>query len=93
MRCILCYDSAVNIPNARTKEIKGLIIYYKTCGIIALKKHVDVNHSIIVFFLKKLIVKPWELLKKQLVKKRSNVPTNVVLVFFVVKEPFKNDDL
>jgi hypothetical protein len=42
--------------------------------------------------LKKLIVKPWELLKKKLVKKRSNVPTNVV-VFFVVKEPFKNDDL
>ncbi len=36
MKCILCYDNAINIPNARTKEIKGLINYYKTYGIIAL---------------------------------------------------------
>jgi hypothetical protein len=33
MKCILCYD---NVLNARTKEIKGLINYYKNCGIIAL---------------------------------------------------------
>jgi hypothetical protein len=28
MKCILCYDNAVNIHNPRTKERKGLIIYY-----------------------------------------------------------------
>jgi hypothetical protein len=32
-RCILCYDNAINIPNARIKERKGLITYYKTYGI------------------------------------------------------------
>jgi hypothetical protein len=36
MRCILCYDNVVNIPNAIIKEIKGLIIYYKIYGITAL---------------------------------------------------------
>jgi len=35
-RCILCYDSALNIHNARTKKRKGLIIYYKTHGITIL---------------------------------------------------------
>jgi hypothetical protein len=36
MRYISCYDSAINIPNAKTKERKGLITYYKTYGIIVL---------------------------------------------------------
>jgi hypothetical protein len=36
MRYILCYDSVVNIHNVRTKERKGLIIYYKIYGIIVL---------------------------------------------------------
>jgi hypothetical protein len=35
MKCILCYDNAINIPNARTKKKKGLITYYKTYAIIA----------------------------------------------------------
>jgi hypothetical protein len=48
MKCISCYDNIVNIPNPRTKERKGLIIYYKTYGIIDLKKHVYANHFIIV---------------------------------------------
>jgi hypothetical protein len=38
MRCILCYDSVVNILNVRTKKRKWLITYYKTYGIIVLKK-------------------------------------------------------
>jgi hypothetical protein len=36
MRYILCCDSVVNNPNAKTKERKGLITYYKTYGIIVL---------------------------------------------------------
>jgi hypothetical protein len=48
IRCILCYDNVINIPNPKIKERKGSIIYYKTYGITALKKHVDANHSIIV---------------------------------------------
>jgi hypothetical protein len=38
----------VHVLNPNTKEIKGLIIYYKTYKIIVLKKHVDANHAIIV---------------------------------------------
>jgi type IV secretory pathway VirB6-like protein len=34
MKCILCYNNVVNIPNARTKKRKGLITYYKTYGIM-----------------------------------------------------------
>jgi hypothetical protein len=41
----------INVHNPRTKERKGLITYYKTYGIIALKKHVDAYHSIIGIFL------------------------------------------
>jgi hypothetical protein len=48
MKCILCYDNVVNILNARIKERKGLITYYKTYGITIIRKHVDAYHSIIV---------------------------------------------
>jgi hypothetical protein len=34
--------------NLNTKEIKRLITYYKTYGITTFKKHVDLNHVIIV---------------------------------------------
>ncbi len=47
MRCILCYVDPINGFNPRTKERKGLITYYKTYGIITLKKHVNACHSII----------------------------------------------
>jgi hypothetical protein len=94
MRCILCYDSEVNNPNARTKEIKRLITYYKTYGIIALKKHVDVDRSIIVkFFEEEINNETIGTVEKQLAKKRSNVPASAISIFFVVKEPFKKDDV
>ncbi len=58
MRCILCYDGVVNIPDASIKERNGLITYYITYNIIILKKHLDADHFIIVnFFLKKLTMK------------------------------------
>jgi hypothetical protein len=50
MRCIPSYVDLVNVPNPRTKERKGLITYYKTYCIITLKKQLDVDHFIIVFF-------------------------------------------
>jgi hypothetical protein len=33
--------------NPRTKERKGIIIYSKKNGIIAMKKHVDVDHVVL----------------------------------------------
>ncbi len=50
MTCILCYDDAINIPNPKTKERKGLITCYKTYGINNFKKHVNANHFIIAKF-------------------------------------------
>jgi len=46
MRCILCYDSVVNILNAKIKERKGLITHYKIYVVIAFTKDVHANHSI-----------------------------------------------
>ncbi len=47
MKCIICYANHVNNINPNTKYRKCLITYYKTYGIIGLKKHVNVNHAII----------------------------------------------
>jgi hypothetical protein len=49
MRCLLCYNSLVHTFNPNTKKTKKwFITYYKTPGIIALKKHVDYDHATIV---------------------------------------------
>ncbi len=32
-------------------------------------------------------------IERQHTKKRQNVPTSVISIFFVVKEPFKKDDV
>jgi hypothetical protein len=92
MRCILYYDNVVNIPYPRMKERKGLITYYKTYVIlIVLKKHVNPNHFIIAKrFEEKINNEIIGNVERQLAKKRPNVPTSVISIFFVVKEPFKN---
>jgi hypothetical protein len=90
MRCILCYHNAINILNPRTKQRKGLITYYKTYGITALKKHVDVNHYVIVKKFEEEIDN--EIIKnveRQHVKKRPNVPTNAISTFFCCKRTFR----
>ncbi len=55
LKWIFCYVDPVNAHNPRTKKRKGLITYYKTYSIISLKKHVDVDHSIIVKFLEEKV--------------------------------------
>ncbi len=82
----LCYDNVVNILNVRTKERKGLITYYKTYGITILKKHVDVDHFIIVnFFWEEINNEIGTIVKRQPTKKRPNVPTSAISILFVVK--------
>jgi len=46
MRFHLCYKTHV-LYNPRTKLRKGLISYYKTNGILTLKKHVDGKHNLL----------------------------------------------
>jgi hypothetical protein len=94
MKCILCYDDVVNIPNPRTRKRKGLITCYKTYGIIDLKKHVDANHFIIVKkFDEEINDEIIGSVERQFAKKRLNVSTNVASFIFVVKRPFKKDDV
>jgi hypothetical protein len=47
MKCIIYYNSLGIAINPRIQIRKGVISYYKTNRIIALRKHVDVKHSII----------------------------------------------
>jgi hypothetical protein len=70
VKCILCYDNAINIHSPRIKESKRLITYYKTYGIIALKKHVDANHSI---YVKKFE----EEINNEIIRSVERQPTNI----------------
>jgi len=83
VRSILCYHNVVNILNPRTKERKGLKTYYKTYGIIAFEKHVDVDHSIIAKkFEEEINNEIIGSVEKQPTKKRPNVPRSTIFVFF-----------
>jgi hypothetical protein len=44
---ILCYQEPIIGINLRIQARKRLIFYYKINGITSLKKHVDVEHTII----------------------------------------------
>jgi hypothetical protein len=46
MRCHLCYKTPM-LYNPRIKLRKGLISYYHTNGILALKKHMYVKHGLL----------------------------------------------
>jgi hypothetical protein len=45
MHCILCHSNPILNLNPKTQARKGLIIYNTINGIIALRKHVNSNHS------------------------------------------------
>ncbi len=72
---IFFYVNLINGFNPKTKERKGLITYYKTCGIITLKKHVNVYHSLIAKKLEEgIYIGITKSVEIQPTKKRSNVP-------------------
>ncbi len=84
MKCILWVDNAVNILNPGTKKRKGLITYYKTYHINAHKKHVDIDHSIIVKkFEEEINNDIIGNVEKRLVKKRSNVSPSAISIFLL----------
>jgi hypothetical protein len=60
--------------NPRTKLRKKLISYYKTNGILALKKHVDAKHDLLEKTLDEEVNSSKRIqVKKQLAKKRENI--------------------
>jgi hypothetical protein len=44
MWCILCHNNPILNVNPKTQAMKGVIIYYTTNGIAALRKHVNSYH-------------------------------------------------
>jgi hypothetical protein len=92
MHCIICYNSPILNLNSKTQVKKWLIIYNTTSGIIALRKHVNVNDFIIFKIFKK-----WTILwnkRKDNLERRDQicliVPHPTFLLQF--KELFKKDD-
>jgi hypothetical protein len=78
--------------NPKTQTRKGLIIYNTINGIVALRKHVNLDHFNILKFQEEINC-PLREDKKQLSKKRPNVFLNSISSFFVAKKPFKKDDV
>jgi hypothetical protein len=48
MHCIISHNNPILNLNPKTQARKGLIIYNTTNGIVALKKHVNSYHSIVL---------------------------------------------
>ncbi len=83
----------MHAPNPSTKERKGLVTYYKTYEIIALKNHVDGDHVIIVKNIGEEVNGLIRgILERQTTKTRLNVSNFAIFKFFIVKDPFKKDD-
>jgi hypothetical protein len=70
MRCMICCVNFV-LYNPRTKERRRIITYSKRNGIIAIKKHVDVDHVVLANRFEEKVKSPLRnVLKRQLAKKR-----------------------
>jgi hypothetical protein len=53
--CIFYYNNFVNAYNPIIQARKGIILYYKTNGIIIFSNHVNANHTIIAIFLQEKV--------------------------------------
>jgi uncharacterized protein (UPF0333 family) len=93
MKCIVCYDNVINILNPITKKHKGLITYYKTYGIIVLNKHGNAFHSIIAKKFEEEINNEITKNVERQPKKKPNIQASAISTFFVVRKPFKKDDV
>jgi hypothetical protein len=54
MHCILCHNNPILNLNPKPQTRKGLFIYKKTNGIIALRKHVNLNHHNVFLKIEKM---------------------------------------
>jgi hypothetical protein len=71
---------------------EGIITYSKKNGIIALEKHVDANHVVLVKRIEEKVKSPLKnVLEKQLAKKKPNMSNSKISKFFWCKRSFKKD--
>jgi hypothetical protein len=96
MRCIICHNE-ITLPKILamcTRCRKGPIAYHKFNGIIAMKKHVESNHSTL---LQKMLENPTNLTTRfplacEPSKKKAHVSPYVISGFFSSTYKFKKDD-
>jgi hypothetical protein len=68
------------------------MLYNTTNGIITLKRHVNVNHYIIVKVFEEEMSNPLEKeVERQHTKKRSHPFSNAIINFFSTKNPFQKN--
>jgi hypothetical protein len=82
---ILCHNNPILIVNPKTQARKRLIIYNSCNGIVALRKHVKLDHSNILKKFEEEFNCPLRGNERQPSKKRSNVSSNSISSFFVTK--------
>jgi hypothetical protein len=74
----------MNVANPNILKRKGLLTYYKTYGIINLKKHVNIDHAIIAKnFEKEINSLIRRIMKRQLVKKRFRMFGSAIFFFLM----------
>jgi hypothetical protein len=93
MHCIFCCNNLILNLNPKKLTNKGFIIYNTTNGIIALKRHDNLDHCSIFLNFEEEVNCPLKKYEKQLSKKIPNISSNSISSFFVTKEPFKKDDV
>jgi hypothetical protein len=95
MGCIICYANLVSITNAKTQVSNGLILYNIANEIIALKKHVYVDHCMIGKIFEKVSYNllKFELCERELAKKRPHINGSTISNIFVAKDLYKKDDV
>jgi len=85
MRCHLCYKTLV-LYSTRTKLRKGIMSYYKSNGILALRTHMDGKHNLLTKKLDEEVNNSMRSqVERQLIKKRQNVFSSKISELFFAK--------
>jgi len=85
MHYILCFNNPILNVNPKMQARKGLIIYNIINGIVALRKHVNLDHSNILKSLKKKLIILWGKMKDNLPKRDQMFLLTPYLVFLLQK--------
>jgi len=72
--------------NPKTQTRRGLIIYNTTNGIVALRKHGSVDHSILFFKIKKKVNKPLQKEENNMQRREQICFNSFMSNFFVINE-------
>jgi hypothetical protein len=96
MQCIVCHNNVVGLEilAMHIKLWKGFIVYHKSNGIIAMKKHVELEHNILIkmFCPKKFDVATTISLSYEPTKKRAHVIPSAISSFFSSTNQFKKNN-